>query len=119
MTKARPWIIEWMLGSQRLEPTGSAFDWLVTDVIRFMTFEELRLTHICCYDLGHGQRRHFIVKEDSEIDEICEKEVSLLDELDTLVVEFRGKYTELRVPFHEFLSGYWDARMKEVAKKVL
>ena len=117
MTKARPWIIEWMLGPQQLEPTCSAFDWLVTDIIRFMTFEELGLTHTCCYDSGHGRRRHFIVKEDLEIDEICEKEVSLLDELDTLVAEFQGRYTELRVPFHEFLSGYWNARMKEVAKK--
>lgn len=117
MTKARPWIIEWMLDSQQLEPTASTFDWLVTDIIRFMTFEELGLTHICCYDSGHGRGRHFIVKEDSEIDEICEKEVSLSDELDTLVAEFRGKYIELRVPFHEFLSGYWNARMKEVAKK--
>lgn len=119
MAKARSWVISWILGTWQIIPAESSLYWLVVDIFRFMTFERIGLTHTYCYDPGYGLRRHFVIKEGSEVDEICKKEFPLLDELDTLVAEFEEKYTEMNVSVHEFLSGYWNVRMEEVTNKHL
>ncbi|KAL3473175.1 hypothetical protein BJX99DRAFT_261605 [Aspergillus californicus] len=49
-----------------------------------------------------------------EVDEIREEEILLIEELETLVVEFNQKHDELGVGIYEFIFKHWWPRIDEV-----
>lgn len=81
----------------------------VLAVLRFLTFNEMRLTHTC--RSSHDHRGAPVSRDDAT--ERHEEERLLLQELDILVSEFQQKYLELRIPLPDFLHGYWADRMKK------
>lgn len=87
------------------------FDFVLA-VLRFLTFNELGLTHTCHLSryrrFGWGKQAW-----DDDATEKLEEEKLLLDQLDILVSEFQQKYAELHIPLHDFIYGYWADRMKE------
>ncbi|KAE8341579.1 hypothetical protein BDV24DRAFT_163416 [Aspergillus arachidicola] len=81
-------------------------------VLRYLTFQELGLSHTC-------RRSHFFEwsqsrLSDEDITEIREEEKLLLEDLEILVSEFEHRYVEMNIPLLNFLRGYWSTRMKEV-----
>ena len=105
------WVIEWM--NSLLSHSCEAWHWLSHDIIRYLTFEKLGLTHTCCecYFSGFPRPTRFHKTERAEIHE---EERFTISKLDTLVTEFEEKYTELGVSVPDFLNGYWKTRMEEV-----
>ena len=91
--------------------------WLRHEMIRFNTFETLKLRHTCCERGSYMEYDPQVIYEPydkEECDEIAEEQAELVEELETLLVEFENKYEELSLPFSEFFDGYWSDRMKEV-----
>lgn len=88
-------------------------------MLRFNTFEKLRLRHTCCTLDYVEDKKEVIVELDDEDDrsEIREEQVEQVEKLEALLVEFEKKYNECAVPFSEFLGGYWKDRMKEISRE--
>lgn len=87
------------------------FDFVLA-VLRFLTFNELGLTHTCHF--SHDRR--FGWGEPAWGDDATEKleeEKLLLEQLDVLVSEFQQKYLELHIPLIDFIRGYWADKMRE------
>jgi hypothetical protein len=82
-------------------------------LIRLLTFESLKLRHTCCewHDYAGVCVDRYTCQE--EIQEIHDEEESRLELLEDLVYEFEQNY-DLEDDLQTFISGYWDARMKEV-----
>jgi hypothetical protein len=93
-----------------LEPK---FSDLSSDIVRFLTFSVLDLSHTCCrcerYYIG-------IIKFDDEddIQRIHDEEKEMIEKFEGLLVEFENKKSELGISTSEFLLGYWRERMREV-----
>ncbi|KAL3440512.1 hypothetical protein BJX65DRAFT_314702 [Aspergillus insuetus] len=85
---------------------------LAHQMIRYLTFEALDLTHTC-----HGTTcggRKVTRMDPEEVDEIREEEVSLIEELEALVSEFITTYNELGVGIYKFIFDHWWPRIDEV-----
>ena len=85
----------------------------ISELLRIMTFEGLGMTHTCCYFYD----RSFSIKNEAEIDEIHDEEAEDLQKLEELLEEFEAKRNELDIPFEDFLTEYWQPRMKEVLEE--
>ena len=110
-TDTQLWLIEWF--SMLLGDRHEVWQWLSHEMIRHETFEKLELTHTCCDKNiipGLIWTRH----DSTERKEIHDEERFLISELETLVVEFAEKYTELGVSLLDFLKGYWKTRMEQI-----
>ncbi|KOC18145.1 hypothetical protein AFLA70_156g002152 [Aspergillus flavus AF70] len=81
-------------------------------VLRYLTFQELGLSHTCRRSHVVGWSQSSLGHED--IAEIHEEEKLLLEDLEILVSEFEHRYFEMNIPLFGFLQGYWSTRMKEV-----
>ncbi|KAE8135975.1 hypothetical protein BDV38DRAFT_284450 [Aspergillus pseudotamarii] len=81
-------------------------------IIRFFTFEALRLRHTCCTEIDHipefGWKN---ARDRTEIERIREEDQQGLHELEQLVSEFEIRFNELGLPIREFMSRYWYTRM--------
>ena len=113
-TEWRLLMIDWV--KSLLGHPHKAWQWLSREIIRYVTFEELGLTHTCC------KSRHKIYDMDDDMDntereEIQDEQRFLISKLDALVTEFEEKYIELGVTVPEFMNGYWKTRMEEVEKE--
>lgn len=87
-------------------------------IIKFLTFEGLRLKHTCCVEIDHSP--DFLwddARDRDEIEHICEEDRQGLDELEQLVSEFEIQFTELQLPITEFLDHYWHTRMVQFLSK--
>lgn len=95
------------LGPHKLCP-----DWLVKEIIRYHTFEELKLRHTCC----RWQAFHGITKlepeEQAEIRDEDHEKIELLEGLLLGFEENRGTQDVL-----SFLEGYWTTRMNQVLQE--
>ena len=87
----------------------------VSELLRVMTFEELSMTHTCCYRKYISEI--WITKDKAEIDEIRDEEAEDLQKLEELLEEFEAKRKELDIPFEDFITEYWQPRMKEVLEE--
>lgn len=102
---------------------------VAADIIRVSTFQRLGMKHTCCKYLPIGLEApksgicHAIlageyqvvdIMDPEEVTEIQEEDQHLALRLETLVAEFRTKYNEQKVSFHDFFWGYWWQRMDEV-----
>ncbi len=112
-----------------LDADHSDLAWLRHEVLRFNTFERLRLRHTCCM-LYHGwcwgreEQIHrpfgdYIIAEfeDDERCEVMEEQAEQVERLEVLLIEFENKFEELGVPFMEFFDGYWEGRMREISRQ--
>ena len=95
------------LGPHKLCP-----EWLVKEIIRYHTFEELKLRHTCC----RWQPFHGITKlEPEEQGEIRDEDHEKIELLEGLLLGFeenRGTQDVL-----SFLEGYWITRMNQVLQE--
>ena len=91
----------------------------ISEFLRIMTFEGLRLTHTCCYKTLHCESPNgqWIIKDAAEIDEIHDEEAEDLQKLEELLEEFEAKRKELDIPFEDFIDEYWRPRMDEVLEE--
>jgi hypothetical protein len=95
------------------------------DVIRFLTFSALDLTHTCCHQTGYfdpaqkyGPSWMVRCKDTSEIDEIRDEEKYLIEGLECLVERFLQDFEEQAVSLSEFLMEHWQKVMlEELLKK--
>ncbi|KAI9689638.1 MAG: hypothetical protein M1820_010136 [Bogoriella megaspora] len=88
--------------------------------IRFMTFEELGLTHSCCCrkrGIYWLNATHLQPMPEDDAREIFEEEKDLHDQLEILVPEFYSAYVRLGLPLPEFLEKHWMPRMDELSKQ--
>jgi hypothetical protein len=93
-----------------LGPQITCEDWLIDEIIRFNTFQELRLKHTCC------ERKKFVVTEleSDEINELRNEDSEGIELLEELMIEFRNQRGSQSLM--SFLQGYWITRMKEVQR---
>ncbi|KAL9090162.1 MAG: hypothetical protein Q9165_005442 [Trypethelium subeluteriae] len=106
---------------------------IFSQVIRYLTFEELEITHLCCLHSNFCcTRGSGLAREDRSRDcvecmmvnlspmpeenasEIYDEEYILHERLESLVEEFCVKQQELQLPISEFLELYWEPRMEEM-----
>ena len=84
------------------------------DIVRFLTFEKMELTHTCCRLHHFGVPRFSHRLDAEEIEAIQDEESLLIDQLEQLVSEFVPMYEQLDQSLSKFLEGYWDSKMDEV-----
>ncbi|KAE8315369.1 FAD binding domain-containing protein [Aspergillus transmontanensis] len=94
-----------------LKAQGDCFE-SARAVLRYLTFQELGLSHTCRRSHFSGWSQSSL--SDGDITEIREEEKLLLEDLEILVSEFEHRYLEMNIPLLNFLRGYWSTRMKEV-----
>lgn len=98
-----------------LNITNDGWSFFPAEILRFVTFERLEMTHTCCVYHDEMERNdYFRVFDDNARVEIQEEESADLNQLETLMLEFRHAFTDLGAPLPEFLQGYWTTRMDEV-----
>lgn len=84
-------------------------DWLVKEIIRYHTFEELELRHTCC----HWNVSDCLIKLDPEEQaEIRDEDHEKIELLEDLLLEFEEQRRGQDVL--SFLEGYWATRMDQV-----
>ena len=105
--------------AQLLSINQPSFAWLRREMIRFNTFEKLKLRHTCCMmgDLDSENEVIVVPYDDEEALEIKEEQKEQLEKLESLLVEFEDKYNQSGSSFIEFLGGYWEDRMAEVSRE--
>ncbi|KAB8226569.1 FAD binding domain-containing protein [Aspergillus novoparasiticus] len=94
-----------------LKAQGDCFE-SARAVLRYLTFQELGLSHTCRRSHFSGRSKSSLSDED--IAEIREEEKLSLEDLEILVSEFEHRYLGMNIPLLNFLRGYWSTRMKEV-----
>ncbi|KAF2180161.1 hypothetical protein K469DRAFT_673443 [Zopfia rhizophila CBS 207.26] len=91
--------------------------WMGPAIIRILTFDELNLTHTCCYMI-HGEflwSWRLNCKERDETHFVEMKDIKLLEDL---MQEFKAKWEAHTGKFHEFINDIWRPRMKEVCGEI-
>lgn len=96
-----------------IDPDGTTSDLVLSDLVRFLTFEWLDLTHTCCRE-SYDTNLLSVPFEDDEIQEIHNEEHEDLQLLENLMIEFDQNRRELGYPLARFIGEYWQPRMKEV-----
>jgi hypothetical protein len=88
---------------------------LVEDVIRFLTFSALGLTHTCCSHVASPGMRFewglIQLMDPIDIGEIREEEGEMIKTLDCLMDCFMADFRERGLPLSEFLLGSWQETM--------
>jgi hypothetical protein len=99
--------IETLTCSHVLPSQEHLIDLIAPSVLRFITCRRLNISHTCVHDYYGGI-------DEEEIDEIQDEERILILELEGLLAEFVQTLENLSLPFPDFLTSNWRARMKEV-----
>ena len=91
--------------------------WLRCEMLRFNTFEKLRLRHTCCTMDYIGFEKEVIIEVGNDDDrrEINEEQTEQLEKLEVLLVEFEKHYKDSRAPFSDLFDGFWKDRMTEIS----
>jgi hypothetical protein len=88
--------------------------WMSSAVLRVLTFEELSLTHTCCYRVLDEVHGLFTRPTHDEAKDIHNHERTDIDLLGILVDEFEAKWATYTKSFVTFMSRVWKPRMKAV-----
>jgi hypothetical protein len=91
--------------------------WMSSAILRVLTFEELSLTHTCCYRIFEEVRRGFSRPEPEEAEVIYEHERDDIELLDGLVAEFEVRWATYKKPFATFMNRVWKTRMRVVLQE--
>ena len=101
------------------------------ELLRWITFEKLELTHTCCrpHWSKHSEKSNVYIGDQqrisvcfsrpmppSEIEEIRDEESADLKKLTGLLADFEAKVVELDLPIPDFISAYWEPRMEQVLR---
>jgi hypothetical protein len=89
--------------------------WLVQCILRYITFEDLGIMHVCCS--YSATMRDWRTYNDEEVTEILEEESYRIDMLEELVAEFEAAYLDLKLPLPDFLDVYWMKRMRTISQQ--
>lgn len=97
-----------------LGPQTPCEDWLIDEIIRFRTVQELQLKHTCCdYRDSFFNGKFRLRKLDpDEVTEFRNEDSEGIKLLEDLMTDFREKRAGQDVM--TFLKGYWRTRMEEV-----
>jgi hypothetical protein len=95
---------------------------LAEDVIRFLTFSALGLTHTCCSHVAFPSIDYYDCRirlmDPNDVEEIREEEDEMIRTLDCLVDGFMADFRETGLPLSDFLLGRWQETMlAELTKK--
>lgn len=85
-----------------------------TAVLRTLTFENLSLTHTCCYQIYDEIREQVTRANSEEIKIIHDLEREDIELLDTLVAEFNAKWATYDKPFVTFMNRVWKTKMRQI-----
>ena len=107
----RPFI-EW-IDSQQGKGFGTSSS-LCYELIRLQTFNILGLRHTCCQGLKH---QDLLPPDDAEVEEIHSEDISLTEELDSLMNEFEREFSHTGGSMTSFLNNYWRDRMTTVLQR--
>lgn len=88
--------------------------WMSTAVLRTLTFENLSLTHTCCYQIYDEIREQVTRANSEEIKIIHDLEREDIELLDTLVAEFNAKWATYDKPFVTFMNRVWKTKMRQI-----
>ena len=83
------------------------------DVLRFITFTDLRLTHTCCRFDERGDRIIDFLFEEEEAAEIQDEERLLLIDFEGLLEDIMREYDQLNIPLLEYIRTSWCHRVRE------
>lgn len=100
-------VIEALTSSQRLPIQETLIDFIAPCVLRFVTFRRLDISHTCIHDRYRGF-------DAEEIEEIQDEERLSILELESLLAGFVQTLESDSRSFPDFLTGHWEARMREV-----
>ena len=85
-------------------------DWIIKEIIRFVTFDELKIRHTCCEIEPYDGT--FTELESEEILELQDEDREKIERLESLLQEFEEKRGDQDII--AFLKGYWATRMDHV-----
>lgn len=102
----RAWSVQW------IEQITS--EEIILDVIRFLTFDALGLTHTCCRQENEISTILTPFEDEDRIQEIQDEEQEDLRLLEDLLLEFGQYRRRSNCCIREFYFTYWRVRMKEV-----
>lgn len=88
--------------------------WLGPAILRVVTFEELRLTHTCCYRMGEEYQGRYRRPDEKERNEIQFAENGDIELLEELVTDFEVQWEGYVGSFRDFIKSIWRVRMDEV-----
>ncbi|MBE3049515.1 hypothetical protein IMZ48_44850 [Candidatus Bathyarchaeota archaeon] len=100
-------------------------DEMAPELLRFITFEALEMTHTCC-SCDAISHPHAVPRCEAcglgdfpgNAEEIHDEEEELIGRLDSLCMEFKARFAESKEELPDerlpkFIWGYWRARMRE------
>ncbi|USP72856.1 hypothetical protein yc1106_00130 [Curvularia clavata] len=97
-----------------LVENDSSTNWMAADILRVMTFEELSLTHTCCYPLHHRSSKESIRPSPEEAEEIHILERDDIDLLECVVAELEEEWVRYGKSFLTFMNKVWRPRMRKM-----
>lgn len=97
-------IITWLIVTFDRNPKH--FNQLAVDILRFLTFNCIGITHTCNHQWNQKMAP-------DDIAEIRHEERYLLQDLESLMVDILSAYRQFPGQFPSFLTDYWVRRMKE------
>jgi len=112
-----------LLSNLTLLINGLEREQLVEDVIRFLTFSALGLTHTCCRHRIYQQipvprpdqttyyPQVILVMDPADVEEIRDEEAELIETLDSWVDGFMKEFWESKLPLSQFILGNWQEKM--------
>ncbi|OJJ05168.1 hypothetical protein ASPVEDRAFT_834581 [Aspergillus versicolor CBS 583.65] len=83
------------------------------DVLRFITFTDLGLTHTCCRFNWNVNRIEDVPFDGEEAAEIQDEERLLFVDLEGLFEDIIREYDQLRIPLLEYIRTRWCRRVRE------
>ncbi|KAL8722315.1 MAG: hypothetical protein Q9225_001163 [Loekoesia sp. 1 TL-2023] len=106
--------------AQILHVEQPSLAWLRREMVRFNTFERLKLCHTCCRE-GYYKENYVLFEpyHEEERLEIHEEQAEQIEKLEILLDEFEEEYNKSNSSLSEFLNGYWKDRMVEVTREEL
>jgi hypothetical protein len=90
--------------------------WISSSILRILTFEELSLTHTCCYQIFDEVQGHFTRPTSDEAKVIHKTEQKDLHLLDDLMMEFETGWLGYTKSFAKFTKRVWQPRMRAVRR---
>lgn len=83
------------------------------EVLRFITFTDLGLTHTCCqFDYDRDGIKDFPFDEEEAV-EIQDEEKHLLIDFEGLLEKIIREYDQLEIPLLEYIHTHWCRRVRE------
>lgn len=100
-----------------LADTEDKSAWMASAILRVLTFEDLRLTHTCCYRVYDEVAGDFTRPTREEAQDIYEAEHGDINLLNRLMEDFEHAWEHYPDTFVSFVNTVWKSRMKRERKR--